>query len=63
VTNAMEIQQQGAHARVRGEHMVANPYYKARNMPFSTGESTEEWNQKAVAWRRGWEQENYQLEE
>jgi len=61
--NAIEIQQQGAHARVRGEHMVANPYYKARNMPFSTGESTEQWNEKATAWRRGWEQENYQLNE
>lgn len=54
----IEIQQQGAHARLRGEHMVANPYYKARNMPFSTGESTEQWNQKAMAWRRGWEREN-----
>ena len=61
--DAIEIQQQGAHARLRGEHMVANPYYKARNMPFNTGESTEEWNQKAVAWRRGWEQENFHLDE
>lgn len=53
-----EIQQQGACARMRGEHMIANPYYKARNMPFTTGESTAEWNEKAIAWRRGWEREN-----
>lgn len=58
-----EIQQQGASARRRGEHMVANPFYKARNMPISTGEPTGEWDAKARAWRHGWEQSNYQLDE
>jgi hypothetical protein len=58
-----DIQQQGAAARLRGEHMIANPFYKARNMPISTGESNAEWNRKATAWRRGWEQQNYSLNE
>lgn len=61
--NISDIQQQGASARQRGEHMVANPFYKARNMPFSTGESTREWDEKARAWRNGWEQQNFKLEE
>ena len=58
-----QIHAQGASARARGEHMVANPFYKARNMPFSTGESTREWSEKAAAWRRGWEWQNFQLNE
>lgn len=58
-----EIQTQGARARLRGQHMVTNPFYKARNMPFTTGESVREWNEKATAWRRGWERQNFELNE
>ena len=43
--------------------MVANPYYKARHMPFRTGEPVEVWNLKATAWRKGWEEENFKLNE
>ncbi|MDR3418563.1 MAG: hypothetical protein P4L83_20525 [Nevskia sp.] len=53
-----DIQQLGAHARARGEHMVCNPYYKARNMPLATGEPVASWDEKARAWRLGWEQQN-----
>jgi hypothetical protein len=56
-----DIRAQGASACARGEHMVANPYYKARNMPFSTGESVREWSEKAGAWRQGWEWQNFRL--
>jgi hypothetical protein len=56
-----EIQAEGARARLRRQHMVANPFYRARNMPFSTGESMEQWNEKAAAWRRGWERKNHEL--
>ena len=61
--DTIEYLQQGAMARLRGEHMVANPYYKARHMPFRTGEPVEVWNLKATAWRKGWEEENFKLNE
>lgn len=56
-----EIQAEGARARLRRQHMVANPFYCARNMPFRTGESVQQWQQKAAAWRLGWERKNIEL--
>ena len=58
-----DIQAEGARARLRRQHMVVNPYYRARNMPFSTGETLEQWNRKAAAWRQGWECKNVELSE
>jgi hypothetical protein len=56
-----DIRAQGATARLRRQHMVNNPFYRARHMPPRTGESLQQWYEKAAAWRQGWERKNSEL--
>lgn len=48
----------GIIARSQGKSFLDNPFLKTENLPAQTGQSVESWNEKAQAWRDGWECEN-----
>lgn len=53
-----DIQKAGANARACGTGEFDNPYIKPENMPAKTGETMEDWQAKADAWKLGWVMED-----
>jgi hypothetical protein len=49
------IERAGVEARLAGHAVDQNPHLHASLSPAATGEPLVEWQEKVVAWRRGWE--------
>lgn len=57
--NFTQIEQDGKVARKQGCNPMENPYFRHENMPSSTGESFEEWQDKVHHWEIGWYLEDF----
>ncbi len=49
-----KVRRAGARARAKGASLLDNPHHASRNLPANSGERSEIWVRRVVAWDEGW---------